>query len=101
MKNFTSLLFRLGGLVFGLGLFVFAAGYILPVTAIEWINGHMSAYWLNIVDDYCVPAARFGAAMIGIGLQGLALGLILRCGVGACRYAGRLVGMREKAHYAS
>jgi hypothetical protein len=95
MKNFTSLLFRVGGLLAGLGMFTFATGYILPVTAIEWLNGHMSAYWLNIVDDYCVPCARIGAALIGIGLQAVAIGLVIRCTIGAARYAGRLVGLQE------
>lgn len=93
MKNFCSLAMRIGGLIFGSGLFI---------AAVAWTVVQVSMFWLEPYDadqqfKFLTPVLATGGALMGIGLQGMAIVLVLRCAAGAFRYAGLLVGLKDPA----
>lgn len=90
MKNFISLAMRVGGLLFGIGLFVVGSVWLLTQAGL-----FMKPWEANDLFDTLKPALAFGGAMMGIGAQGVAISLILRCGYGAFRYASQMVGLKE------
>lgn len=90
MKNFCSLAIRIGGLLFGTGLFVAGTVWLVMQSGL-----FMEPWDADRFADWLRPTLAFGGALMGIGAQGIGIGLVLRCCHGAFKYAGLMVGLKE------
>lgn len=93
MRNFASLSLRVGGLIAGSGLFVVAMAWTIVQITMLFMQPWEADRYL----EWLTPVLAAGGATMGIGLQAVAIGTVIKCALGAFRYLGLMVGLKDPA----